>query len=591
MKNVLGIHCGHNASAALFVDGRLIASISEERLSRIKNHITFPYRAVDECLKLGSLQAPDITHVALSEAVFPWKFFKKPSLQIAAREAYHSTRRFFRNAVRTVLGKPPYPKERLVGPYDYERLLSRMGIESDYQSNFLTDKFRKTYDFDNAVVKFYPHHLTHAYSTYHFSGWPDALVITLDGGGFGICHSVNVPEGPRLKVLKETPETVSPGFFYQDITVLLGFKPLQHEGKITGLAAYGDPSKLAPVFSRCLRPAADRWGFENDFQASGARRKFLSEQIKGHTREDVSSAAQEILERAVVPHVEEMVRHSSRRKLALAGGVFANVKLNQRLAALPGVEEIFVTPPMGDEGLAWGAALAMMTLSEDGVAPKFQRLDNVFLGPEYSESDCAAALKNAGLPFKRLADPDLFDRVAAWLAAGKVVGWYQGRMEFGPRALGNRSMLASPVDPRINDDLNKRLSRSEFMPFAPSVLADRAPDLFEGYEKAPYSAEFMTVTFAVKESWKKRIAACVHVDGTARPQAVTLKSNPRYYALISAFEKKTGLPVILNTSFNVHEEPIVCKPEEAVRALSENRVDLLVLGNLVSALSSDTLTS
>lgn len=582
MTNVLGIHCGHNASAALFVDGKLAVSISEERLSRIKNHIAFPYRAVDLCLKLGALKAEEVTHVALSEAVFPWKFFKKPSAQIAVREAYHSARRHVRNALRSIIGKPPYPKERLVGPYDYERILSRLGVQSDYESNFLSDKFRQVFDFHNAIVKFYPHHLTHAYSAYHFSGWPDALVLTLDGGGFGICHSVNVPDGRGLKVLKQTSEETSPGFFYQDITVLLGFKALQHEGKVTGLAAYGDPNKLSAVFARCLRPSADLWGFENEFTATGARRKFLAEQIKGYSREDVSAAAQEILERAVVPHVREMARHSGRRKLALAGGVFANVKLNQHIAELPGIEEIFVTPPMGDEGLAWGAALAMMTETGNSQAPEFRRLDNVFLGPEYSEPECVAALKNAGMPFNRFPDPELFEKVAGWIAEGKVIGWYQGRMEFGPRALGNRSILVSPVDPRINNELNKRLSRSEFMPFAPSVLGDKAPDIFEGYHKAPYSSEFMTVTFQVKEAWKNRIPACVHVDGTARPQAVTPKSNPRYYALISAFEKKTGLPIVLNTSFNVHEEPIVCKPEEAVRALTEKRVDILVLGNLVS---------
>ncbi|MBV9464391.1 MAG: carbamoyltransferase, partial [Verrucomicrobiae bacterium] len=260
-----------------------------------------------------------------------------------------------------------------------------------------------------------------------------------------------------------------------------------------------------------------------------------------------------------------------------AGGVFGNVKPNQHIMELPEIDEIFVYPAMSDAGLAAGAALMPFLTRGRTDTLKTTRLNDVYLGPGFTNHEVRKILDKSGYKYKHLLEGERAQTIAKLVADGKIVGLFQGRMEYGPRALGNRTILANPTDPKINDWLNQRLSRSEFMPFAPSVLEERCPEIFENYAKGAYTAKFMTVTYLVKEPWRSKIGAVVHVDGTARPQAVSRADNPRYYDILKEYEKITGLPVILNTSFNVHEEPIICRPEEALRALEEKRVDLLIV--------------
>ena len=266
------------------------------------------------------------------------------------------------------------------------------------------------------------------------------------------------------------------------------------------------------------------------------------------------------------------------RSIALNGGVVANVKLNQRIAMLPEVDRVFVFPAMSDTGNPVGAVL-LDQLQHAGTACRGEALRDVYWGPQYSDEEISEALAKAGVQAERLNEASLIGRAASSIHAGRIVGWFQGRMEFGPRALGNRSMLARPTEGKINDWLNQRLDRSEFMPFAPSVLAEHADEVFIGVEKARHTAEFMTITFDVRPEWRERIPAVVHVDGTARPQLVRAETNSRYHQLISAYYRISGIPLVLNTSFNVHEEPIVCKPEEAIRAFVDRRVDCLGVGN------------
>jgi carbamoyltransferase len=294
---------------------------------------------------------------------------------------------------------------------------------------------------------------------------------------------------------------------------------------------------------------------------------------------------------AAVPDmfVEETIRELMLRvqgpgvsQVALAGGLFANVKVNQRLLELPSVSNVFVQPAMGDDGLSLGAALLGLldfpTGPEALAAPiRPSRFEDTFLGPEYSSRSAEAAADRLGCAAIPLTSPE--KHIARWLSEGRIVGVHSGRMEFGPRALGHRSILASPTSKDINATLNQRLQRTEFMPFAPSILAEHAAEYLDGWHPFHRASEFMTLTYSIPEQRRTEIPAVVHVDGTARPQVVHRERNPRYWKIIDEYRRLSGIPAIVNTSFNAHEEPIVCKPEDAIRSFLAGRVDELVVGN------------
>jgi carbamoyltransferase len=304
-------------------------------------------------------------------------------------------------------------------------------------------------------------------------------------------------------------------------------------------------------------------------------RRFAHEISAGARPQDVAASVQAVLERFVLESVGRLVERHRVRRLGLSGGVFANVRLNRRLAEELGLEEIFVFPAMSDEGLPVGGALDVL-LAQDGPevwTASRRRLRNVYLGRDYGAQIDAALAATPGA--RRVGDAPV-EEAARRIAAGEIGAIYDGGMEFGPRALGARSILASPVDPRINADLNRRLARTDFMPFAPVVLEEDAPTVFELGKASAYAARFMTVTCGVRPEWRTRIPAVVHVDGSARPQTIDRASNPLYADIVSAHRAATGLPVLINTSFNVHEEPIVNRPEECVRALRDGRVDFVV---------------
>jgi carbamoyltransferase len=369
-----------------------------------------------------------------------------------------------------------------------------------------------------------------------------------------------------------------------DVTEFLGFRPLRHEGKVLGLAAFGDAEPLRASLRRALRLGKDGCTLTSYF-ASGAsgldrRKAYIAEVIKGHSREDVAAATQAVFEEAIVGLVRNFMRETGQRRLAVNGGVFANVKLNQRIAALPEVERLFVFPGMSDTGNSVGAALMALDKLEPGyLARKAHTLRDVYLGPSHTDVEIRAELDRRGLEYERLDDDALVERTAQAIHRGVVVGWFQGRMEFGPRALGNRSMIARATDANINRILNDRLDRTEFMPFAPSALAEYADELFDNVAPGHHAAEFMTITFDVKKHWHGKVPAVVHVDGTARPQLVRKDRNALYWRVIDRYRQLSGIPLVLNTSFNVHEEPIVCHPAEAAQALVDNRIDALAIGS------------
>jgi carbamoyltransferase len=561
MSVILGLASSHDASACVFVDGALASAVSLERVTRRKNDgARLPLEALAHALEIAGVEVADIDGVATIHSFFPERFFRRESFGKEVEARLVRARRGERQLNVNDLLKRVAPAP-IDGYFHRDEFLRALGLRA------------------GLPVQFYDHHATHAMAAAWYSGYDDCAVLTIDGvGELNIHHTESTWSGGRLeRTGKSDLLGASPGEYYEAITEAMGFIPLRHEGKVLGLAAHGDPGKLYTEFRKALRPNAVKNGFDSDFtgrpDAYKAREAFLEKLVRAHAREDVAAAAQAVFEDSIVEVAQALLARSGKRALAVNGGVFANVKLNQRLAALPELDRLFVFPAMSDTGNSVGAALFM--LSEKQPEPT---LRSVYWGSGWSDEDCAKALAEAGLKALKLDEDALVARAADAMHAGRVVGWFQGRMEFGPRALGNRSMLARPTDAEINKTLNARLARTEFMPFAPSVQEEHAAAIFDNAAKSADCLPFMTITCNVKADWRARIPAVVHVDGTARPQTVSKDANPLYWKLIEAYRARSGIPLVLNTSFNVHEEPIVCFPANAVQALAEDRIDCLALG-------------
>lgn len=580
MSVILGISSSHDASACVLRDGKLVAAISEERISRIKcdgGHL--PRLAIDACLAQAGLARTDVDHIASIHGHFADRYVSRGTV---VKDLERRLSRLWKE----VSGKGTETHVSL------NSLLKMARDDAAFAGRGPGDFFREREFLAgegfrvDARVHFVDHHLTHAAAAAVYSGFDAAAVITMDGeGDLDMHHGSYQYRGGRIEArhVSETPGC-SPGYFYMAITELLGFMPLRHEGKVLGLAAFGDPAPLLDTFRRALRISADGHGFDSDFagveHAYDRREAFLREAIIGHSRENVAAAAQAVFEETIVALARNFLRETGQTRLAVNGGVFANVKLNQRIAALPECESLFVFPAMSDTGNSVGAALMVQDRLEPGhLARAQEQLGAVYWGPEASSAGIRAELERRGLAYEEVGAEGVIERTAQAMHAGRVVGWFQGAMEFGPRALGNRSMVAAPVDKSINEWFNARLERSEFMPFAPSALAEHADQVFENVDPGRHAAEFMTVTFDVRPEWRERIPAVVHVDGTARPQLVRRERNPRYWGLIERYRQLSGIPLVLNTSFNVHEEPIVCGPREAVQALVDARIDHLAIGD------------
>ena len=562
----------------MFRDGVLVAAISEERLSRLKSDGNrLPALAIDRVLQMAGATRADVDHIATTYNHVPERYVRRTSW-------HKETERLLSRTLKKLLGRESDSQFFL---NEILRHVRDVEPGKSFDDFFRRDRFLSGEGFrKDTQLHFVDHHLTHAAAAAFYSGYPRAAVISMDGeGDLDMHHSSSTYEDGHLscKHVSATPGC-SPGFFYMAVTELLGFMPLRHEGKVLGLAAYGDPMPLYEPFKRAMRLSADGHGFDSDFRgmerAQDKRRDFIAEAIKGHSRENVAAAAQKVFEEAIVALVSNFLRETGMRHVAVNGGVFANVKLNQRLAALPEVDGLFVYPAMSDSGNSVGACIVVQDkLSPGYMAKSGHALHDVYMGPAYDDAEVKAELDRRGLKYERLDEEALVDRTAQAIHAGQVVGWFQGRMEFGPRALGNRSMIGRPIHGGINKSLNDRLNRTEFMPFAPSALAEYADELFEGVAPGRHTAEFMTITYDVKKHWHDKVPAVVHVDGTARPQLVRRDRNPLYWKVIDRYRQLSGIPLVLNTSFNVHEEPIVCSPREAAQALVDNRIDCLAVGN------------
>jgi carbamoyltransferase len=424
----------------------------------------------------------------------------------------------------------------------------------------------------SAKLKRVEHHLSHAANAYYTSGFDDALIVTLDGYGSGLAGSVSEGRDGVITRIHGVEYPHSLGTFYESVTSGLGFKPSRHEGKIVGLAAYGDPQVLSDVLLARFRQ--ENGGFRIIESNNPFFARWLATQFP---KIDVAAAYQHVLEVVASRYVSHHLGKTGLRNLVLSGGVVANVKLNQRLRNLSGVDKIFIHPNMGDGGCGTGAALLEFKETDHIREP----LNDVFWGPGFSAADIVEALNRSQLPFTRYEPIE--PKIAALIAAGKVVARFNGRMEYGPRALGNRSILYHAKEPAVNQWLNQRLGRTEFMPFAPATLYEHRHKCYLNIDGGDYAAKFMTITFDCTDAMKRDSPAAVHVDGTARPQLVSETSNPSFYAILKEYHQLTGIPSLINTSFNMHEEPIVCTPDDAIRAFLQGNLDYLAIGEFLVA--------
>lgn len=595
---ILGISpLDKDSTVCLVEDGRVISAIAEERLSRQKMHSGFPYLALEEIFHHFKLGANDIDKVVYaflepeSEARLILESFDLYQKNITNGYSVEIFNRF-RNlpaSINKVFSIPGLPEKKL---YMEKSRLKKMiyqaaatwdciGIKTAHQGfkewlkTSIEDhqkygeellKGLDQYGLRNKLMRV-EHHMSHAANAYYTSGFDEALVVTLDGYGSGLAGSVSVGRGGILKRIHRLPYPNSLGEFYERVTSSLGFKPSRHEGKIVGLAAYDDPKILRDIVKSFFEIK------DGDFIYKLPHNIFFTRYLASRfPKPTVAAAFQRVLEEVASQYVAFYQKQTGIKNLALSGGVVANVKANQRMFEVPGIENIFIHPNMGDGGCGVGAAL--MVEANRGLKP--YPISDVYWGPEYSDDEIKAALLKENLTPE--IPQDLEGKIAELLVEGNIVARFNGRMEYGPRALGNRSILYHAKDPSVNLWLNHQLNRTEFMPFAPATLYEAREKCYKHIEGGGYAAEFMTITFDCTEKMIKECPAAVHVDGTARPQLVRKETNPSFYKIIKAYEKITGVPSIINTSFNMHEEPIVCTPYDAIRAFKLGHLHYLAIG-------------
>jgi carbamoyltransferase len=598
---VLGISpLDKDATVSLVEDGEVLFAAGEERYSRIKQHAGFPTNAVQACLDATGTSPEEIDEVAYAflepeqEARLMRKHISRDlsdnlnsdGWQAALSAAINKNQ----HAAETIPGLD-IPNQRmnkgvlkefgywLLGTAPVFSGLATRKLAWDWVNQAIEDHRRWGTDLQSGLESFgltsklkrYEHHQSHAANAYLASGYERAVIITLDGYGTGLAGSVSMGEGGSIKRLHNLHYPYSLGTFYENVTASLGFKPDRHAGKIVGLAAYGDPEVLSDVLMSRFAQS------DGDFRISRNLNVYVDRYLASRfTMIDVAAAYQRVLEIQAARLVEYWAKKTDCDTIVLSGGVTANVKMNQRIFEANGINNIFVYPNMGDGGC--GTGLAYLASSGGKLAPQ---LTTVYHGPDFSEDEMERALQAENVPYTR--PENLAASVATLIHEGKVIARQSGRMEYGPRALGNRTIMYHGRDPDVNQWLNNRLGRTEFMPFAPVTCWEDRHKYYHNLEGAENTAQFMTITFDCTEFMKESCPAAVHVDGTARPQLIKRELNPGYYDILREYEKHTGVATLINTSFNMHEEPIVCTPADGVRAFIDGRLDHLALGPFLAS--------
>ena len=584
--NVLGINAYHgNASAAIVCDGRLVAAVEEERFNRVKYAAGFPAQAIAYCLKEAGLKLQEVDHIAVP---------RNPYARLGTKLWY---------AIRM----PSFTRERA-------KVLARFtGIREALANAFEMDAAKISGQFHRIE-----HHQAHLASAFFVSPFEQAAMLSADGLGDFASTMWGVGTGNRMEIEDAIAFPHSLGLYYTAVTQYLGFLKFGDEYKVMGLAAYGQPEQL-DVFREVVKFHSN--GHANGFRLgldyfvhhrtgpemswaeadktpslgklfSGEMVRRLGparapEQAVEQRHRNLAASLQARLEEVYLGMLRKLAERTRLKSVCLAGGVAFNCVANGKIFENTPFEQVYVQPAAGDAGLAIGAAYYVW--HQKLGKPRSFVMDHAYWGPEYSRSEINTAINKSGLPHngyvvEELNEEALAKRAAKIVAEGKILGWFQGRAEWGPRALGNRSIVADPRRPDMKDILNRRIKHREiFRPFAPSILAEKTGEWFE----KSYASPFMTLAYAVRPEKRAQIPAPTHVDGTGRLQTVTREANPRYWQLIRAFEELTGVPVVLNTSFN-DNEPIVCRPAEALDCFQRTKMDALVLGDfLISRNTTD----
>lgn len=560
---ILGItYGGHDTAAALLKDGVVLAAAAQERFSREKHSREFPLEAIRECLKIGGIEMKDLSAIAVG--FDPFLYINETYLKPAIEHRYRLE--FLLNDV-----------ERIKKVAAFEKTIrEKTGFEGE--------------------VEFYHHHLCHLASAYYPSGFDRCLLVSQDG--VGETQTGMIAEGIDGEILVRDVSNVYPhslGLLYSAVTHFLGWRHHCDEGIIMGLASYGNPAAIVPgadrtylnVFEEIVRETGefsyeidlswieyhkvrDTWISEKFKQTFGPKREY-SEPLTAH-HQNIAAALQQRLEDLSLLFLERAKKKFPHNRLALAGGVSLNCSLNGKIESRRLFDEIYVQPASGDDGASIGACYLAYKRRVPGFKPSEER--NSYLGSRFTDEEIEAALRKYRIPYSR--SEDIFETAAERLAAGKVVAWFQGPAEFGPRALGNRSILARPWPAAMKDHLNTQVKhREEFRPYAPAVLSEQAQEFFKIGQESPH----MLIATQVQPWRKEQIPATVHVDGTCRVQTVSTTSNPRFRKLLDAFYRKTNCPVLLNTSFNVKGQPMINTPEQAIESMYTTRLDMLVMGD------------
>ena len=570
---ILGISLSHDAGAAIIKDGKIISAVNEERLNRVKMYWGFPELSIKKVIELANVNPSEIDYVAVSTLTMT-------GMEEGSDPNERMKNTYEKNNIQ--LGKKvmyTISKSKIIGTKSFSKLLLFAGmIKTKKTINFLK-KFMVSIGVNAPLIQI-EHHKAHAASAFLTSGYKECMTYTSDFMGDFLCCTVNICNEEGIKRIHSIPFYHSPGMVYSWITKYLNFTPGKHEGKITGLAAYGKPTTYN-IFENYLKLSNDGLSYERKIKGFWYLNaiKMFEKDLASYSKEEIAAGLQKRFEDVISTHIKNWLKVYPNENIALAGGIFANVKLNQKILESTGIKNIFVHPHMSDGGLAVGAGLALWLdfKIKEGTKIISEKIEHVYFGQDYSNEEIETELKKNNLKYEYIKNIE--SEIAKLISKDKVIGRFNGKMEYGPRALGNRSILYKPTDRKVNDWLNKRLKRTEFMPFAPSTLQEAANKSYLNSDGGLFTARFMTITFTVTDWFKKTCPAVTHLDNTARPQLVNSETNPSYYKIIKEYEKLSGIPTIVNTSFNMHEEPIVCSPNDAIRSFQLGSLDYLAIGN------------
>ena len=594
---ILGINCGYDSTACLLIDDHVAAVVAEEGLSGEKRHLGFPWKAIREVLRISGITPESVDIVVIPHIAYmnAHPFFvnlimreNRTGLDVSNEFEIVSLMREFFFQIKEGGNFSPQ-LSRIVGG-DYARSI----FEKNLRSLGIT-----------ASLEPIENQLAHAASAYYTSGFKDCTVFTFDGSGDGLSHTTSVSKNLILERIAWTDEIFSPGVFYSSIAKHLGFKRIYQEENVMDLAVNGDPSRLYSFFSDIFCVAEDGFSFSSKIKYhfsltknimmlfkifSGGyfrshRTNFLLELYRKYLMrekpEDIAAATQKVFEDVTVSLVENTIRKTGFRKVALAGKVCTNIKLNQKIMEIEGVEEVYIHPDPGDGGCAIGGALAYIARENENTDSylKSKRIDHINWGPEFSNAEIKFEIKKFGLEAKYFQDIE--SETARLIAQGYIVGRFNGRMEYGRNALGNRSILTEATGKDASQKVNARLKREALMPFVSSILEEYVTDYYEEINKFRYTGEFVSISGKLRAAHRQKFPSVTDADGSARPHIVRKLSNPSFYRVLSSYMELTGFPIILNITFNNHNGTIVYAPKDAVRVFLTGCIDVLSIGNFI----------